>query len=335
MKRLSLLTMRKFALMMAVPALMFSTTACEDDNDDNNNNQNNNDMKTYAYFFNNGEVGQGTAYKGNHMSNLTADLMVESNGSNADITVTLNNTIDGEMYMVHAHDAADASTTPNGTPYNETPNSDVLVMMIEGNGGTVSKTSTTNGYSYTDITSDYSGFFVVHDPTQPVNTADISTYLVVGAFAREQGSAPSYSSKTYSYLFNTGQVAPAFAYSGSHATDFAADLTIEELANGNARVSVLLKNTISGETYPVHAHDKADPSTTPNGTPYDESPNADVMVQMVMGTGADAFVSQISSKSYAEITTNYEAFFVVHDPLQAITTTDPTTYVILGNFARE
>ena len=31
---------------------------------------------------------------------------------------------------------------------------------------------------------------------------------------------------------------------------------------------------------------------------------------------------------------SYDGFVVVHDPLQAITTVDPTTYVILGVFAR-
>jgi len=33
------------------------------------------------------------------------------------------------------------------------------------------------------------------------------------------------------------------------------------------------------------------------------------------------------------LTSTYEAFFVIHDPLQALTTTDPTTYVVLGVFA--
>lgn len=313
--------------------MVFSLSSCEDDEDEDNDDPST-DMTTFNYFFNNGEVGAGTAYSGMHMDDLTADLMIQEDGANATITVTLTNTVDGAEYPVHAHDAADPANTPNGTPYNETPNGEILVATVVGNGGTASVTYTTNGFSYDQLINDYEGFFVVHDPLQPVNTADISTYLVVGSFARDQGSAPSYQEQTFSYAFNTGQIDPSFAYSGMHATDFAADLTIQELANGNARVSVTLKNTVSGETYPVHAHDKADPATTPNGTPYDETPNAEVMVQMVMGTGGDAFISQTSPKSYSEITTNYEAFFVVHDPLQAITTTDPTTYLILGNFAR-
>ncbi len=335
MKRMNLMNGKKWMMALAIPALMFSTTSCEEEDDNNNNGGNGStEMSTFNYAFNNGEVGAGTAYNGNHMDNLTADLEVVEDGANAEITVTLTNTIDGQMYPVHAHDAADPSTTPNGTPYNETPNNDVLVMMIEGNGGTASMTYTTNGFSYSDIVNDYAGFFVVHDPLQPVNTADISTYLIVGSFARDQGTPASYQSETYTYNFNTGQVDPGFAYNGSHPNDLTAELTVKELANNEARVSVVLSNTIAGETYMVHSHDQADPNTTPNGTPYDETPNANVMVKMAMGNGGSVHVAQTSTLSYGELTTNYDAFFVVHDPLQPITTVDPTTYVILGVFAQ-
>lgn len=314
-------------------ALTLGTSSCEDDEDETNGN-NEPQSSSYNYFFNNGEVAAGTAYEGSHTSSFSADLEVESDGNNATITVTLKNTVDGATYMVHAHDAADPNTTPNGTPYNETPNADVLVTSIEGNGGEVSQTYTTSGYSYEDLTTSYEGFFVVHDPLQAINTADISTYLVVGSFARDQGAAPTYDAQTFNYGFNTGQIASQFAYSGTHPNNLSASITVEEVANNRARVVVELSNTIAGETYPIHAHDKADPNTTPNGTPYNETPNIDVLVQSPTSDGGDLRVAQISTKSYTELTTQYEAFFVVHDPLQAVTTTDPTTYIILGNFAR-
>lgn len=323
---------KKWMLAFAIPALCFGTTSCEEEEERNNTS---NRGKTFVYAFNNGELGAGTAYEGRHSSDLTAELMITENGANADITVTLNNTIDGEMYPLHAHDAADPATTPNGTPYDETPNSDVLVTMVEGNGGTVSETYTTNGYSYANLVGDYQGFFVVHDPTQAISTQDLSTYLAVGNFARDQGTTPSYQSEVYNYAFNTGQIASQFAYSGTHPNTLTAVMRVEELANSESRIKVTLQNTLNGEVYPVHAHDKADPATTPNGTPYDETPNSSVMVQMAMGTGAEAVVVQNSNKSFAEITGQYNAFFVVHDPTQNITTTDPSTYVVLGNFARK
>ena len=82
----------------------------------------------------------------------------------------------------------------------------------------------------------------------------------------------------------------------------------------------------------VHAHDFADPSTTPNGTPYDETPNPNVMVLMMEG-GNMPMNSQISTMPYNNLINDYEAFFVVHDPLQPVNTADPSTYVILGVFA--
>lgn len=132
---------------------------------------------TFDYAFSSG-------YSGSHPTTLDAMMEVEEIDNNSSrITVTLTNTLDGEMYMIHAHDAADANNTPNGTPYNETPNSGVFVQMVNGNGGTVEVSQVAN-MSYEDITGMYEGFFVVHDPTQAISTTDISTYLVVGAFAR-------------------------------------------------------------------------------------------------------------------------------------------------------
>jgi hypothetical protein len=266
------------------------------------------------------------------MDNLMATMTVEEiSSSETEISVTLTNTVDGEVYMIHAHDAMDPATTPNGTPYDETPNGNVFTQMANGNGGTVT-VSQTVAMSYSAIVNDYDGFFVVHDPLQALSTVDISTYLIVGSFARTQ-TATNLSSMTYNYAFNTGQVDPSYAYSGAHAGNLSATLKVQELANGQSRVSAAIMNSINGETYMVHAHDMADPATTPNGTPYDETPNADVLATMIEGNGMTAYNSQHSTMSYADLTSTYDAFFVIHDPLQALTTTDPTTYVVLGVFA--
>ncbi len=56
----------------------------------------------------------------------------ERNNGNANVSVTINNTLDGFDYAVHVHDAADPNTTPNGTPYNETPNGNVFAGVISG-----------------------------------------------------------------------------------------------------------------------------------------------------------------------------------------------------------
>jgi hypothetical protein len=266
------------------------------------------------------------------MDNLMASMMVEEVSANETmISVTLTNTVDGEMYMIHAHDAADPATTPNGTPYDETPNGNVFTQMANGNGGNVTVSQTVS-MSYSSIINDYEGFFVVHDPLQPISTTDISTYLVVGSFARMQAES-NLSSMSYNYDFNTGQLDPSFEYSGMHNNDLSAQLKVQELANGSSRVTVALMNSMNGETYMVHAHDQADPMSTPNGTPYDETPNSDVLAFGIEGNGMTAYNSQISSMSYSDLTMNYSGFFVVHDPLQAIDTTDPTTYVVLGVFA--
>jgi len=288
---------------------------------------------TYDYEFNNGQVVSSAAYDGMHNDNLHATMMVEELSDNeSKITVTVHNTITGENYMVHAHDAADPATTPNGTPYDETPNANVFIQMGTGNGGDITLSQTVS-MSYSAITSSYEGFFVIHDPLQAVNTADISTYLVVGAFARTQASS-GLTRETYNYDFNTGQIDPSYAYQGTHGSSLAATLTLQELADGSTRVSAWLDNSINGESYMVHAHDAADPTTTPNGTPYDETPNSGLCVLMMSGNGGTTGSSQMSAMSITDITTNYQGFFVVHDPLQAVDTTDPTTYVVLGLFAQ-
>lgn len=291
------------------------------------------ESSTYDYKFNNGQAAAGTHYDGMHKDDLTASMMVDELASGeTKITVSLTNTVDGEMYMIHAHDAADPNTTPNGTPYNETPNSAVFTKMVTGNGGTVSVEQTTS-MSYDAITTSYEGFFVVHDPLQAINTADISTYLVVGSFARMQAD-DGLMRASFDYDFNTGQLNPAFAYSGTHATTLTGKIDVQAVAGDQTRITVTLMNTISGETYRVHSHDSADPNTTPNGTPYNETPNGNILASMITGNGGTAFTSQTSTESFTSLTTTYDGFFVTHDPLQPIDTTDPTTYVLLGLMAR-
>ncbi|MBL4670129.1 MAG: hypothetical protein JKY30_12820 [Flavobacteriales bacterium] len=141
-------------------------------------------------------------------------------------------------------------------------------------------------------------------------------------------------SGSYDYMFNTGQVSPGFSYVGSHSNTLSATILLEEQPGGMTKVTVTLKNTISGETYNVHSHDAADATTTPNGTPYNESPNSNVFIQQIMGNGSSASGFQMSTKTLLELTTVYDGFLVVHDPLQNINVVDPTTFVILGIFAR-
>ena len=143
-------------------------------------------------------------------------------------------------------------------------------------------------------------------------------------------------SQSYSYAFNEGQAIgdDETAYRGEHDRNLGAEIIIEERGDGNADVTVRLSNTVSGENYPVHAHDMADPETTPNGTPYNETPNGDVFAGGVMASGMSGTADNISPMSFNELTRDYEGFFVVHDPLQDISTTDLTTYLILGLTAR-
>lgn len=289
--------------------------------------------KTIEYEFHNGQTVPTAPYTGYHKSDLSASLMIqELESGSTNITVELKNTMDGETYHMHAHDAADPATTPNGTPYNESPNADLFAQMLVGNGATTSITQETS-MSYDEIVNNYEGFFVVHDPLQAVNTADIATYLIVAAFAKDQ-TATNLESMSFNYAFNTGQVEPTFAYDGTHADNFNSEIRIDELADGRTRITVVHNNTMDGMTYATHAHDMADPTTTPNGTPYIESPNGGVFAGGIIGNGGTNGAANISDLSYTEVTSSYNGFFVVHDPLQTIDTTNPKSYIILGVFAR-
>jgi len=287
----------------------------------------------FDYAMHNGQTVPTAPYTGLHPTDFSANLaLTETEDGKTMVTVTLNNTVAGVTYNVHAHDVADAATTPNGTPYNESPNTDVFAQAVEGTGGTVTVSQESTS-TYAALNADYEGFFVVHDPLQAVNTADITTYLVVGSFAREQADS-DVESTTFDYDFNTGQLVADFAYVGSHADNLTASINVTELTDGRSRITVQLQNTMDLVTYNTHAHDMADAATTPNGTPYNETPNAEVFATAITGNGGTAGHSFISEMSYSEITSDYDGFFVVHDPLQALDTTNPATYVILGVFAR-
>jgi phage terminase large subunit-like protein len=336
----NLLSYVTIAAAVAVASLL---SACNDD-DSSVSAPDELRSETYNYAFNEGQAigDDGTAYRGEHERNIMAQLMIEEReDGNANVTVQLENTLDGETYPVHAHDMADPATTPNNTPYNETPNGDVFATGIEGTGGSASFTNETS-ITYDDLINEYEGFFVVHDPLQNLNTADLTTYLTLGVFAQNLGAGESsLRSESYSYGFNEGQLLddPATAYDGEgegdHPRNLSAELIIEERGTGMANVTVVLNNTVDGEDYPVHAHDMADPATTPNGTPYNETPNGNVFAGAITGNGDTAMMTNETAISYTELVAEYEAFLVVHDPTQQLTTVDLTTYLVLGVFAQD
>ncbi|REL39036.1 hypothetical protein DYD21_03510 [Rhodohalobacter sp. SW132] len=327
-------------LLLAIAATVLFT-ACSDDSpvapDDGELR-----TETYTYAFNEGQAlgDNETAYRGEHVRNLSAELIIEEReDGNANVTVRLSNTADGETYPVHAHDSADPNTTPNGTPYDETPNGDVFAGGIDGNGGTASSTNETS-ISYDELINSYDGFLVVHDPLQDLSTVDLTTYLVLGVFGQSLSAGDSsLRSESFTYGFNEGQLLdnPDTAYDGDgdgdHARNLTAELMIEERGDGNANVTVSLMNTIDGTDYAVHAHDMADPSETPNGTPYNELPNGDVFAGMISGNGGTATLTNETEMSYSDLLEEYEAFLVVHDPTQELSTVDLTTYLVLGIFA--
>jgi phage terminase large subunit-like protein len=322
---------------ISILSLAVLFTGCDDD-DSPTGGMDELESATFSYAFNEGQLLDNveTAYRGDHNRELTAEFMIEEqeNGT-ASVTVTLRNTIQGENYPVHVHDAADPATTPNGTPYNETPNGDIFAQAVTGTGGEVSATNQTS-MMYDELLNNYEGFFVVHDPTQEISTVDLTTYLILGSFAQNLAAGESsLRTESYTYAFNEGQLLgnDDVAYGGDHPRNLAATLMIEERGNGNATVSVMLENTLDGLDYAVHSHDAADPATTPNGTPYNETPNADVFAGVLTGNGGSVSMENETEIPFTELTEEYEAFFVVHDPTQEISTVDLTTYLVLGTFA--
>ncbi len=139
---------------------------------------------------------------------------------------------------------------------------------------------------------------------------------------------------SFQYTLHTGQAVPTAPYGGTHNTDFTASMNLTSELDSTTLVSVTLNNTIDGETYNIHAHDAADAATTANGTPYTEAPNGEIFAQMVVGNGGSVTVTQVASMGFTSLTTEYNGFFVVHDPLQDVSTTDITTFLVVGAFAR-
>jgi len=211
---------------------------------------------SFDYSLHNGQVVPSAPYNGIHSNDVTATLKLdELENGKTNITVTIQNTIEGVTYHTHAHDAADASSTPNGTPYNESPNTMLFAQAINGTGGTVTASQEAS-MSYNELISTYEGFFVIHDPLQAISTVDIGTFLVVGSFSRAQ-SESNLASSTFQYDFNMGQLVSTFAYEGTHPNSLSASITVDELADNRSRVIVTLINTLDGETYHTHAHDAA------------------------------------------------------------------------------
>lgn len=327
------------SIALLVIAAVTVLAACSDDSDPMSGMEELRSV-SFTYAFNEGQLLSNveTAYRGDHERDLSAEITIaELENGNASVTVTLTNTLQGVDYPVHAHDSADPATTPNGTPYYETPNSDVYAGAISGNGGTASNTNVTN-IPYNELVDQYDGFFVVHDPTQEISTTDLTTYLVVGVFAQSlEPAESSLRSSSFEYAFNEGQLLDneATIYNGDHPRNFSATLDIQERGNGMANVMVTIHNTLDGFNYPVHVHDAADPSTTPNGTPYNETPNGDVFVAMIAGNGDSNSSTVQTEMMYSELLEEFEAFFVVHDPTQDISTTDLSTYLVVGVFAQD
>jgi hypothetical protein len=300
-------------------------------------------METFSYGFNEGQLlnNPATAYDGDgagdHPRNLSAKLeLKEMENGNAEVTIRLENALDGMQYPVHVHDAADPATTPNGTPYNETPNGEIFAGMISISNGMGSQTMQTE-MNYDQLLDTYEGFLVVHDPTQDISTTNLGTYLILGTFAQDLPEAEAnLRTETFMYDFNEGQLLDNMdlAYEGEHDRDLMAEIRVEEMIDGKAKITISLMNTMDGMTYRVHAHDAADPSTTPNGTPYIETPNGDIFAQGIEGNGGTVMAENDLMISFNELTRNYEGFFVVHDPTQDISTVDLTTYLVLGAFAR-
>lgn len=159
--------------------------------------------------------------------------------------------------------------------------------------------------------------------------------MMVLLFSCKEDEQPMLRMKTFDYNFNVGQLAgPATAYNGEHPKNLTARMVVEEQPNGRAKITLTLTNTMPGKMYMIHAHDAANPANTPNGTPYNEAPNGNVLSAMVTPQGNSAVVEQESTLSFDQIVNTYEGFLVVHDPTQPISTTDLTTYLILGLFAR-
>ena len=291
---------------------------------------------TFSYTIHNGESDPSAAYEGDHPTNFSVSVgLLKNEDGTTLMEVTLNNTIAGENYLMSVHNAIEQGATL----FNEFPSDNILNETVVGNGESISITKTISifnnivGHSYDILIEDYKGYLVVRDPLQEGSITDLSTNLILAPFARERDS--SLERALFKYGFNNGQVVEEYAYTGTHPSNLDAEIQLDELANGKSRVSVRINNTRDGQLYHTHVHDVADAASTPNGTPYTEVPNADIFAATITGNGGMTSFTNISDASFRFLTKTYDGFFVVHDPFQDLSTADPTTFVMLGVFARE
>lgn len=176
-----------------------------------------------------------------------------------------------------------------------------------------------------------------------------STLLLFSACQHHEAPAPTEAvlrTATYTYAFNRGQLGEGTAYQGAHATNMTAVFTIEELSENRCRVKMLLNHAIEGTTYLIHAHDAANPESTPNNTPYMETPNEAVLSLAITGAGhshgrSGQRVVHITAKGEQEsrfgfdyLTQVYDGFIVVHDPLQPVSTNNLRSFLVVNKFAR-
>lgn len=137
---------------------------------------------SFYYPFNTGQSDLNTAYTGDHPNNFRAQMRlakVDSGGTL--VRITFYHTLDGETYAVHAHDYDPDSTIRQ--PYEFAVNTEVFNQNPVGNGDTVEVTQY-SPYSPAYLKEEYQGYFIVHDPLQPVQTKKPATFLIAGRFAR-------------------------------------------------------------------------------------------------------------------------------------------------------
>jgi hypothetical protein len=158
-------------------------------------------------------------------------------------------------------------------------------------------------------------------------------FLSFSLLACEKDQEPeSHSPPSFSYSFNEGQNELKTAYTGDHPRDLRAEMQLLEGDSGGTRIRITFSNTLDGETYAVHAHDYDADSTI--GLPYEFSVNTAVLNQNPVGRTGTLEIEQHSDSSVAYFENRYQGYLVVHDPLQPVQTKKPSSFLILGRFAR-
>jgi hypothetical protein len=284
------------------------------------------------YRFNNGDLHNGYAYQGQHPDNFNAKLRLIEKDDKVLAEITLYNSIQDRQYVIEAHQIADSTKTPNKTPFIQNPASTIFTKTIIGTGGTVTVFQEIEK-TFAQISTDTNYVLIIHDPLQTYSTSLAYRFLVYTSFT-VQAAPTTLKSNFFNYSFNTGQVETYFAYSGDHPSNLTGLMHIQELADGNTRISLKLNDTEPNKNYEVRTYDVADSNSTPNNTPYNETSNSNLYNGQVVGNGKSANFNKVSSIGFNELTSNYLGFLVVHDPLVNVNTQDPKTFVIFNSFAR-